>query len=614
MGLRVRALCGGMVVVMLGCRTTQDASSRVLHDADQPVALDTSNWVELTRDEYFQTVPKEADFEAKALLSEDHVLTRRAQFWLDVIDKSLRNQYPDKLQGIPRPLAAVVASPVVNAFAKVQKVCKNIPVRLGSAVTTLTPDAGYISPNGKGEFTIVADDACIPRAVLATDLDSFRKAPTPGSCDITLAKSSTDTAPILQISAACPLAKELAGKALAKGLVGTQVANWVTFYSQLFTSGSDEREFVAVAAHELGHYYRAHGVGAGVAYNFFYKVGNGWYGKRPVPDPSLAQIGEQAINASMRLERLGSVTAPGAGEFLPVVSAMLPSLGASIVAQGLCGANDRCTDLCRKFSMLPNPRSSGIGSAPAQSARPGPGSTGAVPSPQVDAHLTEVATPAYVSSYLDCASLVPIKLDPKTPPLQRQPLIVFDFWLSTTDARIPQSFWQLETAAAHAADWGAVTTAVNDRLKSIIAADQATLQQAFSQGLGYYTYEQEADELSAEWLAKVGIDPKFAVQRYLDFLVLDASDAHPSTAFSIPGAGECRALYGSDWRDRSGKSVVVPIGDYEDAHHNSCYRAFNLDREIKAHAYVIAPSAPIPPAPSWAEIMTTAAGLTVQRP
>ncbi|MCX6109695.1 MAG: hypothetical protein NTZ90_08860, partial [Proteobacteria bacterium] len=456
MDLRLRALCVGMVVVMLACRTTQDGSSRVLHDADQPVALDKSNWVELTRDEYLQKVPKQAGFEAGALLSEDHVLTRRAQFWLDVIDKSLRNQYPNKLQGIPRPLAAVVASPVVNAFVRAQVVCKKIPVRLGAGVTPSTPDAGYISPNGQGGFTIVADDACIPRAVLATDLDSFRKAPTPGSCDITLAKGSTDTAPFLQVSAACPLSKELAGKALAKGLVGPQVANWVTFYSQLFTSGSDEREFVAGAAHELGHYYRAHGVGDGVAYNFFYKVGNGWYGKRPLPDPSLAQIGEQAINASVRLELLGSVTAPEDGGFLPFVSSKLQSLGASIVAQGLCGANDHCTDLCRKFSMLPNPGSSRIGSATAQSAQPGPGSTGAVPSPQVDAPPTDVATPTYVRSYLDCASLVSVKLDPKTPPLQRQPLVGFDFWLNSTDARLPNSFWLLAAAASKAADWGAV--------------------------------------------------------------------------------------------------------------------------------------------------------------
>ncbi|MCX6110661.1 MAG: hypothetical protein NTZ90_13780 [Proteobacteria bacterium] len=614
MDLRLPALCGGMVVVMLGCKTTQGGSSRVLHDAGQPVALDKSNWVELSRDEYLQKVPKQAGFEAGALLSEGHVLTRRAQFWLDVFDKSLRNQYPDKLQGIPRPLAAVIASPDVNAFVSRQPVCKKIPVRLGAGVTPSIPDAGYITPNWQGVLTIVADDACIPRAVTATDLDSIRKTPTPGSCDIALAKGSTDAAPILQVSAACPLSKALAGKTLAKGLVGPQVANWVTFYSQLFTTGSDEREFAATAAHELGHYYRAHHVGDGVAYNFFYKVGHGSYGKRPVPDPSLAQIGEQAINASIRLERLGSVTVPEDGGFLPALSANLQFIGSRIVALGLCGANDHCTDLCRKFSMLPSPGSSGTGHATALPAQSDPGSTSTVPNPQGGTHLTAVATPAYVRSYLDCASLVAFKLDPKTPPLKQQPLVLFDVWLNATDARIPDSFWQLEAAAAHAADFGAVTTAVNDRLKSILAADQATLQQAFSQGLGYYTDEQEADELSAEWLAKVGIDPKFAVQRYLDFLVSEVSDAHPSTAISMPGPSECRALYGRGWRDRSGKSIFIPIGDYEDAHHNSCYRAFNLDRDIKAHAYVVAPSAPNPPAPSWAELMTTAAGLTVRRP
>jgi hypothetical protein len=50
------------------------------------------------------------------------------------------------------------------------------------------------------------------------------------------------------------------------------------------------------------------------------------------------------------------------------------------------------------------------------------------------------------------------------------------------------------------------------------------------------------------------------------------------------GYEKCLKLYHRKWRGDDGQ-VLVPIGDFSDAHHSRCYRIFNATREIEAHDF-----------------------------
>jgi Zn-dependent protease with chaperone function len=136
------------------------------------------------------------------------------------------------------------------------------------------------------------------------------------------------------------------------------------------------------------------------------------------------------------------------------------------------------------------------------------------------------------------------------------------------------------------------------REKSKEFAEENALMKA--ERLGFYTHEQEADELSLELLAKVGLAPAFAVDKLLKTLEVTGDDPDPEAL----KFAECSALRAQGFRDPDGKLAIVPIGDPGNAHHNTCFRAFNLMREIEAHRYEVAPR-PAPPAEAWADLVAS---------
>ncbi len=154
---------------------------------------------------------------------------------------------------------------------------------------------------------------------------------------------------------------------------------------------------------------------------------------------------------------------------------------------------------------------------------------------------------------------------------------------------------------------------IADALRSLsgifIANDQAMrvlFEEARSKRVGYYTLEQEADELSGEWVADVGLNPSAAVEMALDLSDLMAIYRPGSVDPFDVSAVDCRKLYSRGWKTEDGQPYLVPIGDFEDPHHSPCFRAYNLSREIDAHAYKVSePASDLPNAEGatpWKEL------------
>jgi hypothetical protein len=142
-------------------------------------------------------------------------------------------------------------------------------------------------------------------------------------------------------------------------------------------------------------------------------------------------------------------------------------------------------------------------------------------------------------------------------------------------------------------------------------AAREVLRAATASHLGYYTFEQEADDIAAEGLVDLGIAPTVMIEKMFVFLKFKGIK---DTEFEF-GHDTCKRLYDANWMGSDGKPQYVPIGNFANPHHSLCYRAFNLDREIKAHDYKVSPtSVLIPNEPSWEVIRGLAKDISTPNP
>jgi hypothetical protein len=119
------------------------------------------------------------------------------------------------------------------------------------------------------------------------------------------------------------------------------------------------------------------------------------------------------------------------------------------------------------------------------------------------------------------------------------------------------------------------------------------------QRLGFYTTEQEADDMALEILTQIGLSPNLAADAVLHFLKLEVD----GDAGEIPWA-ECSALRERGFKDAAGAWVAVPVGDLSTPHHSFCFRVLNITRELAAHAYVTTASPPEPTGEAWAALVS----------
>jgi len=365
----------------------------------------------------------------------------------------------------------------------------------------------------------------------------------------------------------------------APKLLLLKTPNWFVLNSGLADYLPNEETLVGVLAHELGHYYRFHINPFKNEYNFFYtqdEAGNP--GHKPIPNASLETFGKEVLKQSAAYYPVNLMPKANTFKLDPIIYLAIGDIArqASSLPNCVLAAEYDHGDNARVLAAMPYSPPNSIETYDAFT-------TVALQC------LADIEAADAIKQEIDIESAIKT---PKWAPFLRNNLISRDgktemtkytmtvFGVIGSNVAVPKSFTKADILNL------AVT------LRANVGKINDTLQQAYDTRLGLYTTEQEADELSLEILANMGLGGKSAVDTYMIFLNPDEEVG----GFDI-GLQRCEKMRANQWIDPEGRFnlKLLPIGDYTDPHHGACYRIFNLSREIEAHKYALSPPSPLDP-------------------
>ncbi|RYZ57247.1 MAG: hypothetical protein EOP07_10430 [Proteobacteria bacterium] len=115
-------------VVLLPWACKSVSKSELKHDLENPVGSSSRYfWSSQTKDEYIKNTLA-GQFEgisAKDLLSDNHPLAKRLQYWADKHNAMLRERYPEMVGHVPSPIINIILSNEEAAFKGDAPVCLN---------------------------------------------------------------------------------------------------------------------------------------------------------------------------------------------------------------------------------------------------------------------------------------------------------------------------------------------------------------------------------------------------------------------------------------------------------------------------------------------------------
>lgn len=522
--------------------------------------------------EEFEELKNAQSWDRRARLADDHPAVLRLQAWVDRFDAVIRAHVAEQGQELlaPRPTAIVYQDATVNAWVSWFPAC------LGDVGTEAAFEGGDGGAPGSGSPNRIdrekvelfgAYPKCLtPRnwPALGAELASWWNASEP-ACRLT-SREGTERPSFSIGGEGCDTQ--------ALGTTPRQGVMWSTgsgIHATTAIIGKlSEKAFATVVAHELGHYYRAHGSSAYSAkYDFWYQ--------RDVHEPKRPVAAEDAKKLASHVKTLmsaRSTMAVASQKLSPRTTGWLVSYS----FRNALGASPGCEDA---LALLKDGGFSG------------PLSYGG--------NLTEEQQAKYLAfedALAACGSKVAL-VDANRQSFVSGVMAIFSA--------------EKEDDFARSATLGELLERVETTARRYDEEDVAVREQLSKNHIGWYTTEQEADELAMELAVKVGITPREVLEAWLESMIM-FEESYPSYGESdgtTIGASACKTLFENDFvttkEDGTKELAYVPLGSLGDTHHAWCYRLFNLWREQDAHRYE-AGKAPEELSPSWEEIQALASG------
>lgn len=512
--------------------------SRLTHNAGEPLSPRGSwQWIRVSEDEFYRVNNAGGWRKTQAALPDTDARAQRLQKILDVFDERLRLSGDPAFDFVPPPVARVYTSESVNGFVSAASVCYDFSMPSEGSENSENAPSDDITPylgirDEKNDFDVA------PRGCLTGEnvfeLDAFLEWVTGRmeGCEAT-----RDAQGIL-FKGTCPASWKR--NANADGRV-QRIAHLATLSRVSLTTAAFEKltpsAFEALVAHELGHYYRSHATAAWNEYNYFHRVPEKGEPRKPRPDPSLEPLGRQLVS----LGSLLPFPEPREGENHPALVGMMA--GVSSFLSSLPTEN---TPACSAFQEAYTQNGAALWPYVTGAKRD---EEGADMWAEVDRRfgaclMTLILTPE------EMASLLPFNMKD----IDTRPLSSLADALPEIDRRHRQ---QVEL-----------------------------FYSAKRERLGYFTVEQEADDFSVELLSLAQLDPKSIAELLVfQFASTVALSEREATSLTEVGYSACLASREKGWRDATGAPQFIPIANFHGAHHSLCYRLFNVDRELEAHAF-----------------------------
>jgi hypothetical protein len=563
------ALSSLFIFLAGSCKTVNPQSSGIKHDAGRFLnSQDASIWGDFTQAEY-ETYESKGSY--SKMLPVDHELTQRLEFWADKIREKMIEVMPE-VASVPKPKVRVLKSDNINAFAQAVRVSAVVDIHLASAPSTKLPD---------GESTVLGNrcpSQCLP---FKGDLEAKRglvqerQRRINAQCQVTSANGS------LTLSDDClsPAGKPYQGPTSFNRYETYQMFNYVSILSEAVKVMS-EADMVVTLAHELGHYYLAHPIFLDPSqsvstYNYLYVQSDRPASGKPKPvdpnDANYALLKEFDATVDFSFPSFE-------GQKYPTILSLAL---ADSVADGL--NRGKIADRCITGTDVQNCLRLGYEvSKPAQAyttwafnSKADLFSSASVTTGAALALKFEEAF-AKQSSILRSSDLSTLKESLAKYIGESAPKVNLGDTDETIASFLPAYVEQAKVA-------------IEENPKKVARLSQVI----FDKGLGFYTAEQEADDVASEILYELGFEPDLIIKNWLNFL--DRSSQPPSKKEA------CKANYASGFK------TPVWIGQSTEPHHGDCYRAYNAYREIEIHREFFEKNKigtrPQAPGKSWEELV-----------
>lgn len=500
-----------------------------------------------------------------SLLEDTAPIMQKIKFWVNTIDKTLRVAFPAEMAGVPTPIVVVSSIGGVDAFNIGTLRCfKTGLANKGTSAPQIMLIGQVARAFAPGEFC----QEQIPTTEQSAAMNFVGQ-----TIDCPLRARGASMA----FDESCFSRLSPTGVGQSKTFGYTVSSNVVEFNVALIKA-LDEHEFVATLAHELSHLYRAH-LSPSTNYNFFYKFSD-LQDQRPTPNAAVNEIGARLMANSAPYWQFYKIKGMQlmSTNLLTIFSTLVEKVEAGELS--LENLSAQPAELKTKFDAF---------AKALQPLRQSMISRNRLLKEMVP---TEIAAQylAAESSAVAMAPLIQVRSAASTHGLSvTQVKDLHETFLQ--DTKVPE----LPAIAKQAKNLMNVVQGVQKKMTAV----DTLYEKASNEGIGQYTTEQEADELGLEILLKLGISSQAALNQTLRLNDLSFS-RRPTGSFS---PAQCRALADNNWKTPEGKNVVVPIGDYQEAHHNACFRAFELSREMRRHKFSEPTGKPVSsPGKAWKEL------------
>ncbi|HYX32879.1 MAG TPA: M48 family metalloprotease [Oligoflexus sp.] len=504
---------------------TSHAPGRFLNDDNpfQSTELDDERWVK-------------HEAEGQPTYSARHPMTQRLQAWADAIRRNMLKSTP-ALSVAPRPIIRIVQSDKINAYVSTAPVCIDVRITTDPSVEQVadSPSHLMITEEGGVDMSTRPEDCTAIQGDITARLQAAQYA----FRNIRGCKMSIDSER-LALSPECLGGSSVSGNSFA-GLSFNATHNYITVYSAVLKSAS-EPQIVGLLAHELGHYYMAHSMIKGEDYDYFYELKDKNSDSKPeplAPDHPLSAVGE-------RIRQLPPLYFPKieGQEFHSALYKVVGNMSYNIrdnQSTYVCREDKPdCMTTCSMFGKLVRTDYGGLLSY--------------LP---YDFLHTDAAKDAYRQYEAGVKSCLPLLKASFFEASVRSSLsnLIYEQPIA------PPALRDKENALELIQD---VDKIIKEKVGGIESAKVLVVREAQEKGLGWYTAEQEADDIGTEMVYRVGLDP----MSFVEFTV-NSAEAQGNT--------ERRKQY------EAGFPTPVSLENFDDLHHDYCFRAYNIFQEIEVH-------------------------------